>query len=52
MRQGDVITIVIPQFISKTRTSDFLHSRTSEMLRKVLLSREEIVIVEVPYVVE
>ncbi|NPV76715.1 MAG: APC family permease [Anaerolineae bacterium] len=49
MQQGDIITIVIPQFVSQSVLSNFLHARTSELLRKVLLSRDEIVIVEVPY---
>lgn len=52
MRQGDIITIVIPQFVPQRRLANFLHARTSEQLRKVLLSRDEIVIVEVPYLTE
>ena len=50
MQQGDIITIVIPQFIPQNRLTGFLHARTSELLRKALLSRDEIVIVEVPYI--
>jgi len=49
---NDIITIVVPQFVPKNSWTNFLHSRTSETLRKVLLNRDEIVIVEVPYVVE
>ncbi|MCC7129430.1 MAG: permease, partial [Anaerolineae bacterium] len=49
MHQGDIITIVIPQFIPQNVLTNFLHARTSELLRKALLSRDEIVIVEVPY---
>lgn len=49
MHQSDMITIVIPQFVAKSQWTNMLHARTSEILRKALLSREEIVIVEVPY---
>jgi len=49
MHQGDIITIVIPQFIPQNVLTNFLHARTSELLRRALLSRDEIVIVEVPY---
>lgn len=50
MQPGDIITIVIPQFVAQSRWTKYLHARTSEMLRRILLHREEIVIVEVPYI--
>ena len=50
--RGDVITIVVPQFIPKLWFAQFLHTRTAEMLRKVLLNRDNIVITEVPYQVK
>jgi len=46
---NEVITIVVPQFVSRHWMSTFLHARTADTLRKVLLNREEIVITEVPY---
>jgi len=46
---GEIITIVVPQFIPKHWWQYFLHSRTAETLRKVLLQRKNIVIMEVPY---
>jgi amino acid transporter len=49
---GDLITIVVPQFIPKHRLANILHTRTAEALRKVLLPRKNIVIIEVPYQVE
>lgn len=49
---GDVITIVVPQFVPRSFLSIFLHTRTAESLRKVLLNRENIVITEVPYQVQ
>ncbi|RPJ45500.1 MAG: hypothetical protein EHM21_09335 [Chloroflexi bacterium] len=51
-KTGDVITIVVPQFVPKRWVTNFLHTRTAETLRKVLLNRENIVITEVPYQVE
>jgi len=50
MLQGDIITIVIPQFVAKSGWTNLLHARTSEALRRILMNRDEIVIVEVPYV--
>lgn len=46
---GDLITIVVPQFVAEHWWDNFLHTRTAETLRKVLLRRENIVIMEVPY---
>ena len=51
-RPGDVITIVVPQFVPRSFLAIFLHTRTAESLRKILLNRKNIVIVEVPYQVE
>lgn len=51
-RQNELITIVVPRFISRSMWAGFLHMRTAETLRKVLLYREDIVIVEVPYQVK
>jgi amino acid transporter len=49
LRGDETITIVVPQFIPKHFWNNALHTRTAEMLRKVLLQRENIVITEVPY---
>ena len=51
-KPGEMITIVVPQFISKTWITQFLHTRTADTLRKALLNRENIVITEVPYQVK
>lgn len=48
-KQNEIITIVVPRFIPKHRWANVLHMRTAETLRKVLLNRDDIVIVEVPY---
>ena len=49
LRGDETITIVVPQFIPKHWWNNALHTRTAELLRKVLLQRENIVITEVPY---
>jgi hypothetical protein len=46
---NEIITIVVPQFNSKNIWNKYLHTRTAETLRKVLLNRDDIVIIEVPY---
>ena len=46
---GEIITIVVPQFIPRHWWTSFLHTRTAEALRKELLHRDNIVITEVPY---
>jgi amino acid transporter len=51
-KPGDVITIVVPQFVPRNFVTSFLHTRTAESLRKILLNRENIVITEVPYQVK
>ena len=52
-RQPDeIITIVVPQFITGHGVASLLHMQTADYLRKVLLSRPGIVITSVPYQVE
>lgn len=46
---GEIITIIVPQFIPEHWWATYLHTRTAESLRKVLLNRDNIVITEVPY---
>jgi hypothetical protein len=48
-KPGEMITIVVPQFVPKNPITRLLHTRAAETLRKVLLNRENIVITEVPY---
>jgi amino acid transporter len=52
LTRNEVITIVVPQFIPRRGWTRFLHTRTAETLRKVLLERENIIILEVPYQVD
>ncbi len=49
---SEAITILVPQFVPHRLWSNFLHTRTAETLRKTLLQRDDVVIVEVPYQVK
>lgn len=49
---NELLTIVVPQFKPRHSWENILHMRTADTLRKVLLNREDIVIVEVPYQVK
>jgi len=49
---NEVITVVVPQFVSRKFWTNVLHSRTAESLRKILLNRSEVVVTEVPYQVD
>ena len=51
-QRGDVITIVVPQFVTTTPMSGALHANTAFWLRKALVSQQGIVIIEVPYQIE
>jgi amino acid transporter len=46
---GDILTIVVPQFITGNALTDLLHTRAADSLRKILLNRPNVVITEVPY---
>ena len=49
---NEIITVVVPQFVSHQFWTAALHSRTAETLRKVLLNRSAVVVTEVPYQVD
>lgn len=51
-KPNEIISIVVPQFIPRNSFKNWLHSHTADTLRKVLLSRKDIVIMEVPYQVD
>ena len=46
---GEVITVVVPQFVPNTWWSNILHAQTALWLRMALLFKPGIVITEVPY---
>ncbi len=49
---NEIISIVVPQFIPKHFWNVWLHTNTADTLRRVLLYRKDIVIMEVPYQVD
>lgn len=49
---GEVITIVVPQFVPRRWYNNLLHTQTAFWLRMALLLKPGIVITEVPYQIE
>ncbi|MDO9348412.1 MAG: permease, partial [Anaerolineales bacterium] len=45
----EMLTVVVPQFIPQHWIYNGLHMNTAVLLRKALLKRRDIVIMEVPY---
>ena len=52
MQPNEVISIIVPQFVTKHWYTNVLHTRTADTLRKALLNRKDIIILEVPYQVD
>ncbi len=48
-QRNDIITVVVPQFVTANLVTNVLHMRTADTLRNVLLNRKGIVINEIPY---
>ena len=46
---GEMITVVVPRFVSPSMANGILHANTASWLRRALAMRPGIVIVEVPY---
>lgn len=49
---NEVVTVVVPQFVSRSLWSSLLHSQTALLLRMVLLMQPGVVVIEVPYQVD
>ena len=49
---NEIITVVVPEFVPKHWQHNLLHTRTANLLRSTLLSREGLVITDVPYQVK
>ena len=49
---GEIITVIVPQFVPKHRWSNLLHAQTAFMLRMALMFKRGIVITEVPYQID
>jgi len=47
--QHQILTVVVPQFIPEHGIYNSLHMNTAEILRKELIQKHDIVIIEVPY---
>jgi hypothetical protein len=46
---GETITVVVPEFVSKNRLSNALHTNTADLLRSQLKNQPGIVITNIPY---
>jgi amino acid transporter len=46
---NEIITLIVPQFISRHWWNTYLHTRTAEQLRTALMFMKDIVITDVPY---
>lgn len=49
---NEVITIVVPQFVPRVQWTNLLHTNTAATLRKALMFRNNIVVTNVPYLVD
>jgi hypothetical protein len=49
---NEIITVVVPQFVPRHSRHSFLHTQTADLLRSHLLSRQGIVVTDVPYLVD
>ncbi len=48
-QDGEVITVVVPQFVTESPMTGALHENAAYWLRKALVTRPGMVIIEVPY---
>jgi hypothetical protein len=46
---GEIMTIVVPEFVSNNRLASPLHMNTAQLLRSQLKRQTGIVIIDVPY---
>lgn len=49
---GELVTIVMPEFIAESFWASFLHNQTANILRRRLLNHENLIIIDVPFHVE
>lgn len=49
---GEIVTIVVPEFVSNSRITGALHMNTADLLRNQLKQQYDIVIINVPYHVQ
>ncbi|MCA9972808.1 MAG: APC family permease [Anaerolineales bacterium] len=48
---GQLVTIVIPEFIPADSVAGMLHNQTANILRRRLRSKEDIIVIDVPYLI-
>lgn len=51
-KPNEIITIIVPEFVSRKWTSSLLHTQTANTLRQALCFKKDIVITSVPYQVD
>jgi amino acid transporter len=49
---GQLVTVVVPEFIAETVWARYLHNQTANILRRHLRHQENLIIIDVPYHVE
>lgn len=48
-RPGEFLTVIVPEFVPSRRIHGILHMNTADILRRALLRRPGLVIIDVPY---
>ena len=48
---NQLMTVLIPEFVPKHQSAQFLHNQTANLLRSRLRRQDNIVIIDVPYLV-
>lgn len=46
---GQLITVVIPEFVPTDSFAQILHNQTANLIRRHLRAREEVIVIDVPY---
>jgi hypothetical protein len=49
---GQIVTVVVPEFIAESVWARFLHNQTANILRSRLRNQEDLIVIDVPYHVE
>lgn len=51
-REGDIVTVVMSQFVVGKWWERFLHNQTASLIRAALLKHRNIAVISVPYIIE
>jgi amino acid transporter len=49
---GQLVTVVVPEFVPESFWARFLHNQTANILRSRLIAHENLIIIDVPYHIE